>query len=123
MKHIDVAELLVSAPAPMTRRERLLRWAGLVRESTFPLLLYSNLEHWTEARLEKALIQIGDDTAFALAAADSVFRQQGLAIEPNLPALMAFFQISKEQLHGFACDCGGTIDRQTMADRIEALAA
>ena len=123
MKHIDLAELLVSTPAPMSRREKLFRWAGLVRESTFPLLLYSNLEHWPLERLERALIQKGDATAFALAAADPAFRQQGLAVEPSLPALMAFFEITPEQLHGFACDCGGTIDRQTMANRIEALAA
>ena len=122
MKHVDVAELLVSAPAPMTRREKLLRWAGLVRQSKIALVLYSNLEHWSQDRLEHAVIQKGDATAFELATADPVFQSQGLASETNLPKLMTFFEIGQEELHGFACDCGGMIDRQTMADRIEALA-
>ncbi len=36
--------------------------------------------------------------------------------------LLRFFELSKNDLHEFSCDCGGVIRNDTMADRIEAVA-
>jgi hypothetical protein len=124
MKTIDIRELVSAVPVTvrMTRRERLLHWAHLLRTGSGPLALYHGLEWVSRSQLATTPATAIDPSAFGVALADPVFREQGLPEVSNIGELMRFFELSQEQLHEFSCDCGGAISRQDMADRIERLA-
>lgn len=124
MKHIEVKELLYAVPVPpakMTRQEKLLRWAKLVREANSPLYLYSNLEYMTMSQLHAFTVVAGHNTAFSVAIADPEFKAQGLE-NHSLAGVLKFFELTTHEAHAFSCDCGGHIDNVTQARRIEALA-
>jgi hypothetical protein len=138
MNQIVNVEDLVSAvrikeePRPMTRKEKLMRWAKLVRESTnHHLYIFHRLEHMAEFHLCAAAYFVANDTAFGIAMMDPVFSDLGLKGAPHiLPGqetgtirqAMDFFELTQAQLHEFSCDCGGRIDNEMMATRIEGIA-
>jgi hypothetical protein len=124
MKTIDIRELVTAVPVTvrMTRRERLLHWAHLLRSGAGPLALYHGLEWMSPAQLTTTPATESDPSAFGVALADPVFREQGLPGVSTIGEVMRFFELSQQQLHEFSCDCGGAISRQDMADRIEWLA-
>jgi hypothetical protein len=123
MKHVDVEALVHSVPIQMTRKERLTRWAELVRKYQRELALYHGLEHMRPYDLrELRPIHIQATSAFTLAMADRSFNEQGLSPDGNIVDVMRFFELSQEELHEFACDCGGYIDNRRQAERIERLA-
>jgi hypothetical protein len=116
-------------PEAMTRREKLQRWADIVRPYKGHLSMFHLLEHQRAADLPK----IGDPlSAFHLAGADQVLQDQG--IKADIPGrifgtsttsaaeVMRFFELSQAQLHEFSCDCGGIVSAALMADRIEGIA-
>lgn len=103
----------------MTRREKLLRWAKLVRKSKVQMQLYHLLENESQETLNKMAFSSG--TAFALAHEDPILRDAGLDTH-TIGGLMAFFEITKDDLHDFSCNCGGKIDNAKMASRIEKIA-
>lgn len=117
-KEIESA-ISVSHVATMTRQEKLLRWAKLVRKAPFQMQLYHLLENEPLDKLDRMHCHTG--TAFALAVADPIFRDAGLK-DGYIGGIMRFFELSKNELHEFSCNCGGDIDNARMAARIEAIA-
>lgn len=105
--------------APMTKREKLIHWAEIVRVSPFQICLFSNLEHWTPDMLAQPYPQY--NSAFTVAANDSKFQIEGLA-DSSPAASMKFFDLSQTDLHTFSCNCGGHMSNRDMASRIEKLA-
>lgn len=125
MRHINEAELVQTVPAKLTRKEKLLHWAELIRAHAKPLYLYHMLEHYSPYQLARMYVLPDGNTAFALALADPAFQAAGLGSttkKPSISTIMKFFEISKEELHEFSCDCGGRIPNETMANHIIALA-
>lgn len=114
---IHPAELATMLHAgTMTRREKLLRFAQIVRAHPKRFYIFNNLEN---ARDYEAVYHPA--SAFALAAQDQILKDAGLESE-TVGAAKRFFQLSRADLHNFSCDCGGEINNTTMADRIEAIA-
>ena len=110
-------------PQAMTRREKLQRWAHVVRACPTDLCIF----HALERQPPGDLAWIGDQcSAFHLAGTDQVLLDQGIKLDlpPTTSAaeVMRFFELSQQQLHEFSCDCGGDISASQMADRIEAIA-
>jgi hypothetical protein len=102
----------------MTKKERLLYWANIIRTAPHPVVLLSNLEHWTPPEL--ATMNLSMATPFCMAASDATFQKMGLG--NTVRSAMEFFDLSVEQLHSFSCDCGGYVDNERMAQRITNLA-
>lgn len=105
-------------PSIMTRREKLLRFAHIVRTSGRDFYIFHSLERW-DAQMLRA--NTHSASAFAAAAADPILKDAGLAGESPADA-MKFFELEQNELHEFSCDCGGAISNTKMADRIERLA-
>lgn len=118
---VQEADIVSAVPIPMTRKEKLLHWAKLVRNSTSALHLFHLLERWNADQLNARGIDGGAISAFSVAASDPTFQAQGYKGETVRQA-MDFFELSQQQLHEFSCDCGGHISNSGMADRIEHLA-
>ena len=122
-KQLSAAELvtiseMTSPFMPMSRRDKLLRFAKIMREHRQEIYIFSNIEYygpadWDELRHPRS--------AFALAAADPVFRGAGLT-DSSAGAGAKFFELSRDDLHKFSCDCGGLLTNEEMARRIESLA-
>ena len=115
-KQLSATELgLLSSVAPhvMTRRDKLLRFAMIVRTSRRNFVIFHHLEYMTEPQLRDAY---HPESAFAAAAADPILSDAGLASD-RVGEAQRFFE-----LHEFSCDCGRVIRNDRMADRIEAVA-
>jgi hypothetical protein len=132
MDTIDV-KTMVADNRPMSRREKLLLWAGMIRASDKQLALYHLLERYTEAQLKEARIGAVDQSAFGIAISSPVFQAAGLPAKgtgvfgngpksSSLKEVMGFFELSQGELHEFSCDCGGHISNEQMAQRIERIA-
>ena len=61
-------------------------------------------------------------SAFALAAKDSLLQDAGLTGD-SVGDAHRFFDLSREELADFSCVCGGSINNNEMANRIERIAA
>jgi hypothetical protein len=61
-------------------------------------------------------------SAFALAARDNVLHNAGLE-DSSVAGAQQFFDLSREELAEFSCVCGGSINNNQMAERIERIAA
>jgi hypothetical protein len=126
MKLVTEQDLVSAVPViepkvPMNRKQKLLRWAALVRASRESFFIYHNIEYLPQVQL--ALIDINAQfTAFGMATRDPVFQAEGLGAGANIPEIMKFMEISKEELHEFSCDCGGRITNGMMAERITNIA-
>lgn len=123
----DLEREVVSAVPTMTRTEKLLRWAELIRKAdpNQPFRLMSNLEHCHPLDLMHTVCHHA--TAFALAARDPILQDAGLVgkvLPPKVTVgeVMNFFELKQEELHEFSCDCGGAITNTDMANRIENIA-
>lgn len=123
-----VAVPIADAPKPaMTKRQKLLRLAEIARAGRRGILgvrrnfgFYSNLEYLTMYELDSRTI---DGTVFEAAAADPALQQAGLKTSPALGDSLRFFELTRNELHPFACDCHGAISNEEMARRIEQLAS
>jgi hypothetical protein len=117
-----VADAVLATPV-MTRREKLLRWAQIIRNTPASMHLYHGLEYQTPAFLDTMEITAGQNTAFALAAQDPILTDAGLPkTGGSIGDTMRFFELSQAELHEFSCDCGGSITNEAMADRLEKIA-
>lgn len=111
----------------LTRKEKLLRWAGLVRAQPQQMYLFHMLENWSREALHLPMQKFFGPTnvlvpnVFSLAAADPVFKATGLKAD-SVAASMEFFNLSQEDIHAFSCNCGGFITNHDMAGRIEKMA-
>jgi hypothetical protein len=128
MKHQPIHEIDVLADiaqvqgAPLSRRERLERWADLLsRNPTRQLSALSRVEFYAER--ERALLR-GENTPISVAVADPVFRAAGLQGD-TLGDAQGFFELSAAEAHYLLCDCHfvGQMDGEGVADRIRKVAA
>lgn len=117
-KPLALADLITSIPV-MTKREKLMRLAKLVRLAPHNLAMFNGIEYATAADLGQLHHPL---SAFAVASTDPIFKDAGLQGD-RVGEAMRFFELTKNELHAFSCDCGGHIDNQQMARRVEALAA
>lgn len=145
---VDALAHPIPLPPPrMTKREKLTRLAEIIRAghqpgkwaairgyiglSTSLFVIFHNLEHLSDEQLA----QTGHPaSAFNAAGDDPVLQKEGLkkdygydlaGVGPMVSALEAkrFFELTKDELHAFSCDCGGAINDATMAARVESIAA
>jgi len=117
-KQLLPEEVALLAKPVMTRREKLMRFAAIVRSHQRVFGLFRNLEHFSPEQLQ----QIGiTNSAFEAAAADPILRDAGLIGEYVADA-QRFFELSQYDLHLFSCDCSGAITNNDMARRIEDIA-
>lgn len=126
----QIAEYL-SPVAPetktMTRYDKLMRLAKVLRETEGPVYIFHRLEYLDQHQLDRSAHPC---SAFNLALRDPVLAQAGLKpdmLHCDQPYLTAggaqrFFELSKDDLHEFSCDCGGAITNAGMAKRIERIA-
>lgn len=113
-------EVALLARPVMTRRDKLLRFAEIVRaHRDRPFGLYHNLEGYAPEQLQHIGIR---GSAFEAAAADPILHNAGLLGESVADA-QRFFELSRHELHELSCDCGGPITSGDMANRIESIAA
>jgi hypothetical protein len=128
MKHqpiheIDaLAEIAQVQGAPLSRRERLQRWADLLsRNPHRQLNALSRVEFYAER--ERALLR-GENTPISVAVADPVLSEAGLQGD-TLGDAQAFFELSDAEAHYLLCDCHfvGQMDGEGVAHRIRTLAA
>ncbi len=121
MKHVAQEEIVSAVPMPpvMTRRQKLERWADLISQHT-KIDLVHDLEHWSRERFEYPLSYVYTNTAFCIAAGDPTFKKMGLI--DTVASAMNFFEIDRDELHEFTCDCHGPISSKRMARRIRYIA-
>lgn len=127
MKHQTLDQLQVVAEVgqgyrqPMSRVERLERWAQLLERN--PERRLSTL-HQTEYQPESArAVMRNDDTAISVAYADDILRDAGMKNDSYGEA-KRFFELTDEQLHEVICYChfGATVSAGTAARHIRAVA-
>jgi hypothetical protein len=115
--HAAVAE----ARPPMTREQRLRRWADLLGQmGSRPLEALRWVEFY--AGPERRRLR-SDGSPIALAFADPVLRAEGLAGD-TLGDAQTFFGLSDDEAHTLLCDCHyqGALTGRTAARRVRGLA-
>jgi hypothetical protein len=110
---------LTTAILVLTKRDKLMRLAHLVRACPHSVFMFSNVEHMTIA--EKRMSG-HPNSAFSLAANDMILKDAGMQ-GSSVADGERFFELSRDELHAFSCDCGGHIGNERMARRIELIAA
>ena len=128
MKHTPVAEIsrvadvhAIPLKPPMTRVERLERWAeALDREPDRVLTSIEEIEWKPEA--ERRAMR-ADDTALTVALEDPVLRAEGLASD-RLGDAMAFFRLTDADAHFALCSCvyGQSMQAGVAARRVRMIA-
>jgi hypothetical protein len=114
----ELATMAVPVVTAMTRRDKLLRLATLVRaEKAQFFRMMHGLEYMTKSELRRIEVR---DTIFERAAADPVFKDAGLKPD-RLDEAVRFFELSREDLHSLACDCCGQLSNATVAKILETL--
>lgn len=108
---------LIDLPV-MSKREKLLRFAHIVRASKEQFVIFSNIEFMTPGQLS---MTYHPGSAFAAAAADPILKDAGLKSD-RVSEAARFFDLTREELHEFSCDCGGLVSNEEMARRIERIA-
>ena len=116
-----LADLHVAAPACLTRRERLERWADVLeRDPQARLRSLGEIEFYP--RQERPLMR-ADDSPLTVAYADPVLRAAGLRTD-TLGDAMLFFDLSERQAHRLLCSCmnGWSISAERAAGQIRRIA-
>jgi hypothetical protein len=98
----DVADVCVSEKQPMSRKDRLLRWAELLeRDPERRLRSLGEIE--LKAPADRPAMR-APDSPLTVAFEDPVLRAEGLAGD-RLGDGMAFFKISEDDAHRLMCSC------------------
>jgi hypothetical protein len=116
-----LADLRAAAPACLTRRERLERWAEVLeREPEARLRSLGEIEF--HPRQERPLMR-ADNSPLTVAYADPVLRAAGLRTD-TLGDAMLFFDLSERQAHRLLCSCmnGWSISADRAAAQIRRIA-
>jgi hypothetical protein len=111
----------VLATTPMTKRDRLERWAMLLdREPDRQLSSVEEVEYGTTSEQQA---KRADNSALAVAFADPVLRAHGLTSD-RVGAATDFFELSHWEIHQLVCSChyGRTMSAGTAAMRVRAMA-
>lgn len=126
MKHQHLDDLpgrVQSVPfarPPMTRSERLERWATVLDRYEGPIVPLLRIEHLPESERVAAR---RDFSPLALAYADPVLRAEGLESD-RLGDISTFFDLSPDEAHHLFCDCHyqGTMTARRVASGLRRLA-
>lgn len=118
----ELAEVQAKHPvAPMSKAEKLAKWADLIEAHPHSLFLYSNLEHWGPQHLgDSHYVTSYPPTAISLALGHDAFKAE--SIGETVGSAIKFFDLSLAELHEFSCDCGGSISNKEQARRIRNIA-
>lgn len=111
----------VFTSTPLTKRERLERWAMLLdRQPERQLASVEEVEYGT---LPQQQAKRADDSALAVAFTDPVLREQGLKSD-RVGDAAKFFELSHWEIHQLVCSChhGRTMSAGTAALRVRAMA-
>ena len=118
MQHLQQDQLMAMAqPIPMSRDDKLDRWATLVERSSEPVRTFHGLEYQSQHKLDQLA---APHSAFAIAAGDPVLKEAGL-IGDKVGDAMRFFELSNTDVHDLSCDCFGHISNRRVANRIRGL--
>jgi hypothetical protein len=111
MEHKPIAELggladlkAIPRSAPLSRRERLDRWADLLEREPDRVLRTLEEIEW-KPRSER-LVMRADGSPISVAFADPVLRDEGLAGD-RLGDALDFFELSEHEAHIVLCSCNG----------------
>lgn len=97
-----VADVSLSPPPPLDRKERLKRWADILASDPDRRI---RLVHELEFAPRTAQAQMrADDSALSIAYADPLFRSMGLSGD-RVGDGRAFFGLSDSQAHKLLCTC------------------
>ena len=121
MRHSSIDQLsrvaAVTSEVPLTRRERLARWAELLnREPQRLLATLVGTEY--EARKDRDTMRAAN-SPFSIAFADPLLRASGLK-DDTYGEAKRFFQLSDHQLHNIVCAChfGGEVPAAQVARHV-----
>jgi hypothetical protein len=116
---VSLEPVLVSKP--MTKRERLERWARLLERE--PERQLSSVEEVEYGTIGEQQAKRADDSALAVAFADPVLRAHGLTSD-RVGTAAAFFELSHWEIHQVVCSChyGRSMAAATAAMRVRAIA-
>lgn len=116
---LSAAQIAELNTITLTKRDKLYRLAYILRAEPCNVYNFSGVEYMTPHERRMAS---HPQSMFALAAADSVLKDAGLAGQ-SIGEGQRFFELSDNELHVFSCDCGGQLSNEQMARRVEAIAA
>ena len=107
--------------APMSRDERLERWAELLQQQETPLTSLFETEYAPSNRRRRMR---ADHSALSVAYADPVLRGQGLAGDSYGEAVR-FFELTDDEAHYILCHChcGPSVEGRQLARRVHQIAA
>jgi hypothetical protein len=110
----------VLARTPMTKRERLERWAILLERE--PERQLSSVEEVEYGALGQRQAKRADNSALSVAFADPVLRAQGLTSD-RVGTAADFFELSHWEIHQLVCSChyGRSMSAGTAAMRVRAM--
>ena len=117
--HLEVTALQEHTVKVLTKKEKLTRFAELVRKNDGVCSLYHLLER-CDLATKMATGIVGSSTAFGIAAADPVFQAGGIG--QSVSSAQKYLELSDEELHEFSCDCGGMLSNDEQADHIQDIA-
>jgi hypothetical protein len=97
-----IADISTYPPAPLGRRERLLRWADLLDQDPARRI---NLVRELEFAAQSAQAEMrADESALSIAYADPLFRSLGLKSD-RVGDGRDFFSLNESQTHRLLCSC------------------
>ena len=110
----------VLASTPMTKRERLERWATLLERE--PERQLSSVEEVGYGIAGEQQTKRADNSALSVAFADPVLRAHGLTSD-RVGTAAAFFELSHWEIHQVVCSChyGRSMAAGTAAMRVHAM--
>ena len=120
----DEAEVTIEpvlSRTPMTKRERLERWATLLERA--PERQLSSVEEIEYGTTSQQQAKRADNSALSVAFADPLLRAQGLTSD-RVGTAADFFELSHWEIHQLVCSChyGRTMSAGTAAMRVRAMA-
>ena len=121
LDHLRAHAVVAEARPPMTREQRLKRWADVLkRMGARPLEALRWVEFYAEPERRKLR---RDGSPIALAFADPVLRADGLTGD-TLGEAQLYFGLSDDEAHQLLCDCHyqGALTGRTASRRVRALA-
>ena len=112
---------LTRATTPVTKRQRLQRFADMIQNGPpCPVHLFVNLEYRDAG--EWKYLSASWFAARRAAQDNNVLYAAGLR-SGSVDDAQRFFELSREELTEFSCVSGGSINNNEMAERIERIAA
>jgi len=128
MKHESLVEIrrkagvvsLGESVQPLSRRERLERWAAVLERHGGQVQPFFRIEDYSPQERRRLR---GDETPLTVAFADPVLREEGLRGD-SLGDAMTFFKLTHGQTHRLLCDCHyhGQMTAAGVAARVRSIA-